>query len=230
MLLLPILSPLASGAGEKDQSFAVALPELEGPVTLGIFAASGERIRLLYRDAGIPEIPSGLNGLIMRWDGRDDAGNEVPSGTYTARGLVHGPLRISTLPSLEMHSPGDSSGETSLPKPLFPRNRITIRAAKDQLLERRPLLSMEARMEGETCVVTAEGLPLLTVKLSGHPVSLALAHGQQPGAALLTVNYPEYTETFSINGLDRVVPLEAGSLVIGAESLQSRGSAGESMP
>jgi hypothetical protein len=227
LLLLPVLLSLAFTARGRDQSFAVALPELEGPVTMGIFAPSGERIRLLHRDAGITEIPSGLNGLIMSWDGRDDAGLEVAPGIYAARGVVHGPLKVSFLPYREWHPVADTP--EPLTAALLHINRITVKAAKDQLLERRPLLSIEALLDGENCVLNAEGLPLLTVKPSGHVESLSLTQGQRQGSALLTLNYPGYSESYSISGLDRVVPLEAGNLSIG-ESLQEGGSAGESIP
>lgn len=226
ILILPVLLSLTVTILGKDQSFAVALPELDGPVTLGIFALSGERVRLLYSDASIPEIPSGLNGLIMSWDVRDETGSEVCPGTYVARGLVHGPLRVSCLPFLEVR-PLPDIRETAISP--FPANRITVKAAKDQLLERRPLLSIEARMTGDDCVVSAEGLPLLTVKSSGHSESLMLAHGERDGTALLTMKYAGYTESFVISGLDRVVPLEAGNLSVG-DSLQAVGSAGESTP
>jgi len=73
-------------------SFAVALPELEGSVTFGIFTPSGSLARLLYNDAAVDAIPAGLNGLLMSWDGKDDQGETLPPGSYRGRGLVHGPL------------------------------------------------------------------------------------------------------------------------------------------
>ena len=49
ILFLCLISGLGLNA-RGDQSFAVALPELEGPVTLGIFSGEGALLRLLYHD------------------------------------------------------------------------------------------------------------------------------------------------------------------------------------
>jgi hypothetical protein len=230
-LLVAAMCTHASGA---QQSFAVALPELEGPVTMGIFSSSGERVRLLCRDAGVDTIPAGLNGLIMSWDGKDDQGRDVPAGTYKARGLVHGPLRITTLPvgsSFPIAAAWREEADLFPLRPPFPKNRITIRAAKDELLESRPLLSIEAGIEGDACVIRADGLPLLSIPMeSTGNVSPGITHGAVPGSALLTVEGPKGSSTYTITGLDRLVPLNAGTLEIPVDAFHPLPGAGESAP
>lgn len=227
------------GAASADQSFAVALPELEGPVTMGIFSQSGERVRLLYRDAPVDSIPTGLNGLIMTWDGKNDRGEDVPAGIYKARGIVHGPLGFSALPQQELAP--ITAGSNLLNSPLFPerqpfrKNSITLRAAKDALLESRPLLSIEAGLEGSDCVITAAGLPLLSIYVqSGRtdpPPVIGLTHGASAGSARLRVEMPTGSATiYTIDGLDRLVPLNAGTLEVQADAFHPMPSAGESAP
>lgn len=235
MVLPPLLAAaMCAHAAGGQQSFAVALPELEGPVTMGIFSSSGERVRLLHRDAGVDTIPAGLNGLIMSWDGKDDQGRDVPAGTYRARGLVHGPLRVSALPvgnSLPVPPACREEHDLFALRPPFPKNRITIRAAKDELLESRPLLSIEAGIEGDACVIRAEGLPLLSIPVeSTGNVSPSITHAPVPGSALLTMEGPRGSSTHTISGLDRLVPLNAGALEIPADAFHPMPGAGESAP
>lgn len=238
MAAVALFGWLPENAG-ADQSFAVALPELEGPVTMGIFSQSGERVRLLYRDAAVDSIPAGLNGLIMTWDGKNDQGQDVPAGIYKARGIVHGPLGFSVLPQQELATiPYGSKPQDS---PLFPerppfrKNSITLRAAKDELLESRPLLSIEAGLEGNDCVISAEGLPLLSIYVqSGRtdpPPVIGLTHGASAGSARLRVEMPTGSATiYTISGLDRLVPLNAGTLEVQADAFHPMPSAGESAP
>jgi len=223
----------AVGAG---QSFAVALPEMEGPVTMGIFSPSGERVRLLYRDADISTIPAGLNGLIMTWDGKDDRGVEVPAGTYKACGLVHGSVSVSAIPVREAAPtlPSEPFVDCALPgyRPPFPPGRITVRAARDELLETRPLLSIDATLDGGNRVTLgAEGLPLLSLEDAGGGVlSATLTHGSRPGTAILTLHNAKGSTSYTIGGLDRLVPLNAGGLEIAADAFHPLPSAGEFAP
>ena len=235
MILPPLLAAaMCAHSSGGQQSFAVALPELEGPVTMGIFSSSGERVRLLHRDASVDTIPAGLNGLIMSWDGKDDQGRDVPAGTYRARGLVHGPIRVTALPvgNSTPFPPASRELEELFPsRPLFSKNRITIRAAKDELLESRPLLSVEAGIEGDACVLSAEGLPLLFIPLeSTGKVATGISHGSAAGTALITIDGPKASSTYTISGLDRLVPLNAGTLEIPADAFHPMPGAGESAP
>ena len=48
-----------------------------------MFAANGKRVRTLLNGV----LPAGANQLV--WDGRDDSGRRVPSGTYFYRLTVN---------------------------------------------------------------------------------------------------------------------------------------------
>jgi len=228
VLLLAVSAPLCA----TPQSFTVALPELEGPVTMGIFAADGRLVRLLYRDADIGSIPAGLNGLIMTWDGKDDEGREVPPGTYRARGLVHGPISVSALPVCSAGFFPNQVENLTQEKPLFPSDQIVLRAAPDELLELRPLLSIRAKPSKEGFEIAAEGLPLLTIpNASGRdPLTLTFTHGDQQGRAVLTAGFGKSNEVYMVSGLQRIVPLEAGRLDIPADTSHPAPIAGESTP
>jgi hypothetical protein len=238
LLLCLILSPFILPPVWSDQSFAVALPELEGPVTLGIFSHDGKLVRLLYRDASVESIPAGLNGLIMTWDEKDDSGRKVSPGTYIARGIVHGPLSCSTLPYIEQ------GGRVTLPEwppaltaiPLQ-KNVLTVGAAKDALLEKSPAVSITAITETNVCILTAEGLPILNIPLLSRQfddfhekIRVIAIMGEKNGNARLLINDSQGTTSYEISGLDRLVPVSAGTLEVKPDAFHSSQTAGESAP
>jgi hypothetical protein len=220
--------------------FALALPEKEGPLTLGIFSPEGGLVRLLYRDASIETIPAGLNGLLISWDGKDDSGLPVPEGTYDALGLVHGKLtaslprfsqrmagmqdsRLQTGPKVSEatndSAPFATPFDTALPAfHPFRSNRIIVMAARDALFEneKRPQLTISARLMDKGVLVTAAGLPLFSLALDEYSQStnsrVELHRLSSPGEAELLLISPEGTTSIILSGLDQLVPLHAGSL------------------
>ena len=66
-----------------------------GTVSLGLYNREGQLVRVLCDEWTFNRFRIGLNGLSTPWDGKDDAGQLVPEGTYTARGFVVGDIAIS---------------------------------------------------------------------------------------------------------------------------------------
>src|SRR6266404_8714275 len=69
-------------------------PPLDGTISLGIYDAKGKLVRTLYREADINEFNIGTDALSTTWNGKDDAGENVPAGKYSAHGFVVGDLGI----------------------------------------------------------------------------------------------------------------------------------------
>jgi hypothetical protein len=69
-------------------------PPLDGTISLGIYDAKGKLVRVLFREADINEFTIGSDSLSTTWDGKDDAGENVPAGKYSAHGFVVGDLKI----------------------------------------------------------------------------------------------------------------------------------------
>ncbi|MEI6322612.1 MAG: hypothetical protein WCP60_05860 [bacterium] len=216
------ITSISATNGGQVCRFAVALPEKDGPLTLGIFSPEGNLVRLLYRDAPIDSIPAGLNGLLISWDGKDDRGEEVPAGIYRARGLVRGRIEASAIAFATDASPGHLPSEEEW-RPCFfktfmPKNRMMVLAARDALFERRPFLSVSAQMEQWKVVLLVDGLPAFEMPIQDTPgvrsvnPLLELHPGRREGTAELTLNSDEGKKSYLINGLDQLVPLDAGSL------------------
>ena len=69
-------------------------PPMEGTLSLGIYDKKGKLVRVLAREATEKDFTIGLNGLITSWDGKDDAGNLMPPGLYSARGYSVGAIEV----------------------------------------------------------------------------------------------------------------------------------------
>jgi hypothetical protein len=69
-------------------------PPLDGTISLGVYDAKGKLVRVLFREADINEFDIGHDALSTTWDGKDDAGENVPPGKYSAHGFVVGDLKI----------------------------------------------------------------------------------------------------------------------------------------
>jgi hypothetical protein len=69
-------------------------PPMQGSISLGIYDRAGKLVRVLHREATEKDFVIGLNGLITRWDGKDDKGEALPPAKYAARGWMTGDLAI----------------------------------------------------------------------------------------------------------------------------------------
>ena len=69
-------------------------PPLDGTISLGVYDAKGNLVRVLFREADINEFTIGNDALTTTWDGKNDSGEDVPPGKYSAHGFVVGDLQI----------------------------------------------------------------------------------------------------------------------------------------
>jgi len=86
-------SPTATPA-PRNIRISFAPPPLDGTISLGVYDAKGKLVRVLFREADINEFDIGSDALSTTWDGKDDAGENVPPGKYSAHGFVVGDLKI----------------------------------------------------------------------------------------------------------------------------------------
>ena len=83
-----------SPAPARNVRISFVPPPLEGKISLGVYDAKGKLVRVLLREADINEFNIGQDALSKTWDGKDDAGENVPPGKYSAHGFVVGDLKI----------------------------------------------------------------------------------------------------------------------------------------
>lgn len=79
---------------ERSVRISFLPPTLDGTISLGIYDAKGKLVRVLHREADINEFNIGTDALSTTWDGKNDAGENVPAGKYSAHGFAVGDLGI----------------------------------------------------------------------------------------------------------------------------------------
>ncbi|HEY2614547.1 MAG TPA: hypothetical protein VGI42_02460 [Chthoniobacterales bacterium] len=90
----PSTSPSPSATAAINVRISFLPPPLDGTISLGVYDAKGKLVRVLHREADINEFEIGQDALSTTWDGKSDAGENVPAGKYNARGFVVGDLQI----------------------------------------------------------------------------------------------------------------------------------------
>ena len=103
LLVLAALSPAQESPGPESTPLPASTrsvrisfvpPPLDGTISLGVYDAKGKLVRVLFREADINEFTIGQDALSKTWDGKDDAGENVPPGKYSAHGFVVGDVKI----------------------------------------------------------------------------------------------------------------------------------------
>lgn len=91
---LPAQEQATPALEKKGVRITFLPPPLEGSISLGVYTLEGKLVRVLAREATEEKFTIGLNGLITDWDGKDDAGNNLPAAKYFLRGYAVGDLGI----------------------------------------------------------------------------------------------------------------------------------------
>lgn len=89
----PVPSPSPTSA-PRNVALRFALPPLDGTISLGIYNAEGELVRVLHREDAVTDFAAGNDALETDWDGTDDQGKPLPNGKYSAHGYVVGDLKV----------------------------------------------------------------------------------------------------------------------------------------
>src|SRR6266446_2068801 len=89
---VPAQTPSASPARSVRVSFVP--PPLEGTISLGIYDTTGKLVRVLHQEAQLNEFTIGADALVTQWNGKNDAGEDLPAGKYRAHGYLVGALKV----------------------------------------------------------------------------------------------------------------------------------------
>ena len=81
-------SVAAQEPSARKASISFLPAPLEGTISLGIYDAKGTLVRVLHREADVEDFLIGADALKTTWDGKNDAGQEMPPGKYHARGYA----------------------------------------------------------------------------------------------------------------------------------------------
>ena len=125
---------------------------MEGTISLGIFDSNDKLVRVLHREAKIDNFTIDENSLKTTWDGKNDAGEDLPPGKYRARGYMVGRLKVDDLGKVEA-PPGGTS------------DHISVKLVTNPLVsDTRSVVDLAIGFDGKgSFLATMDGLPLFTV-------------------------------------------------------------------
>jgi hypothetical protein len=156
-------------------------------------------VRILHQEAGLDEFTVGADALVTKWDGKNDEGEDLPTGIYHARGFVVAQMKIEKIGGLTDVAPPISGDSTRLKLVANPLTRgdpapITVTIGFDD----------------ENCYLrTIDGLPLLTVVHSRNVSKASFA--QRTDTALdIDVLDGEGFSHYRIKGSDKMMAFDCG--------------------
>jgi hypothetical protein len=127
-------------------------PPLDGTISLGIWDSNDKLVRVLQREAKIDSFTVEENSLSTTWDGKNDAGEDLPAGKYRARGYLVGKLKVEDLGKVAS-APAEATDHVSVKlvtNPLVADTRSTMEIA----------IGSDAK---GSLLKTTDGLPLATL-------------------------------------------------------------------
>jgi hypothetical protein len=150
----PSPSPPPTSSPARSVRISFVPPPLEGTISLGIYDGNGKLVRVLHQQAELNEFTIGADALVTKWDGKNDDGEDLPTGKYHARGYLVGRFKVedlgqATAPPVEDNTTGNVKVKLML-NPL----------ANDE----RPIVDLGVEFDDENSFLkTTDGLPLCTV-------------------------------------------------------------------
>jgi hypothetical protein len=195
----PAQTPSASPPRSVRVSFVP--PPLEGTISLGIYDRAGKLVRALNQEAQLNEFTIGADALVTQWNGKNDAGEDLPAGKYRARGYLVGALKVEDVGVVADSPPQDSQASVKvklMPNPLHN--------------DKRSVIDVTAGFDGEgSYLKTTDGLPLFTVSESPNLARVMVARDgeksiqiwQDDGAGL---------HRFRVSNIQKMMAFDCGEL------------------
>src|ERR1700704_814839 len=87
-------SPAPAPSTARNVPLRFGPPPMEGTISLGIWDSNDKLVRVLHREAKIDIFTIDENALKTTWDGKNDAGEDLPPGKYRARGYMVAKVKV----------------------------------------------------------------------------------------------------------------------------------------
>ena len=125
---------------------------MEGTISLGIFDSNDKLVRVLHREAKIDNFTIDENALKTTWDGKSDAGEDLPPGKYRARGYMVAKLKVEDVGKVA--SPPDGASD-----------HVSVKLVTNPLVsDTRSVMDLGVGFNSKgSFLKTMDGLPLATV-------------------------------------------------------------------
>jgi hypothetical protein len=196
----PTTSPTPTPSPVRTVRISFLPPPLEGTISLGVYDANGQLVRVLHQEAELDEFTVGADALVTNWDGKNDDGEDLPPGKYHARGFLVGHLKIEDL-GKGANLASDSNAAVTIPVKLM-ANPL----AKDA----KAIVEIAVGFDDvNSYLKTTDGLPLFTISPTPNLVRASITKN---GEKSLDVFEDDGTavEQFRISNIDKMMAFDCG--------------------
>src|SRR5947209_11119017 len=192
----PTPSPPASTARNVPLRFVP--PPMEGTISLGIFDSSDKLVRVLHREAKIDNFTIDENALKTTWDGKNDAGEDLPPGKYRARGYMVGKLKIEDAGKVPS-PPGDAT------------DHISVKLVMNPLVaDTRSVMDVGVNFGANGVFLrTMDDLPLATITESLTPTRVLISKNGEK-AADVWEDDGSNVEHLRVSNIDKMMAFDCG--------------------
>ena len=170
---------------------------MEGTISLGIFDSNDKLVRVLHREAKIDNFTIDENALKTTWDGKNDAGEDLPPGKYRARGYMVAKLKVE---DLGKESPPDGAAD-----------HVSVKLVTNPLVsDTRSIMELGVGFDGQgSFLKTMDELPLATVN---DAPNLARVSVQKDGekAAHIWQDDGSNVEHLRVSNIDKMMAFDCG--------------------
>jgi hypothetical protein len=174
---------------------------MDGTISLGIYDQAGKIVRVLHQNATLDDFTIGPDALATRWDGKDNAHQDLPTGRYHARGYMVGALKREDLGEASP-SPTEAGGNTV--KVRLVRNPL--RKDKKQDIE----LGVGFDSEG-TYLKSSNGLPLFKISETPNATRGGIAAAADNGVDVWEDDGNRIHQ-FRISNVDQMMAFDCGEI------------------
>ena len=151
------------------------------------------------KEAELDEFTVGADALVTKWDGKNDDGEDLPAGKYSARGYLVGHLKVEDLGKGATSSPkcGGTTQVKLMPNPL----------AKDA----KTIVDLAVGFDDENSYLkTTDGLPLFTIGPATNVVRASIAKSGEKSVDVLQDDGTG-AEQFRVSNIDKMMAFDCGS-------------------
>jgi hypothetical protein len=192
----PSPSPAASTARNVPLRFVP--PPMEGTISLGIFDSNDKLVRVLHREAKIDNFTIDENALKTTWDGKNDAGEDLPPGKYRARGYMAAKLKVENVGKVESPPTGVS-------------DHVSVKLVTNPLVsDTRSVVDLAVGFDGKgSFLKTMDGLPLATVNEAPNLARVSIDKDGEK-AAYIWQDDGSNVEHLRVSNIEKMMAFDCG--------------------
>jgi len=171
---------------------------MEGTISLGIFDSNDKLVRVLHRESKVDNFTIDENSLKTTWDGKNDAGEDLPMGKYRARGYAVGRLKVDDLGKVEAPPNGAA-------------DYVSVKLVTNPLVsDTRSVVDLTVGFDGKgSFLKTMDGLPLATINEAPN-LARVLVEKEGEKAANIWQDDGSSIEHVRVSNIDKMMAFDCG--------------------